>query len=102
MVKKSSLERQFAALLDQYGIKKPETECLFHKTRKWRFDACWRAEKVAVELDGGIWHKGGHNTGYGLIRDREKQNAAVLLGWKVLRYTPEMMGQAIDDLKQLL
>ena len=64
------------------------------RLRDWRFDFAWPEFKVAVELDGGVFmggprgHKGIHYHG-----DCQKNNAAVCLGWKLLRYT-------IKDLQQ--
>jgi len=61
----------------------------FHDTRKWRFDFAFPTQKVAVEIEGGVWAPGrmGHSTGTGIQRDCEKYNEAVVLGWRVLRYT---------------
>lgn len=54
--------------------------------RRWRFDAAWPSVKVALEIDGGTWMgKGGHTTGAGHRKDREKSNAAQIRGWMVLR-----------------
>lgn len=63
----------------------------FHTDRKWAFDFAWPEWKLAVELDGGSWIKGGHNTATGQARDYEKHNAAVRLGWRVLRFNTPMM-----------
>jgi very-short-patch-repair endonuclease len=54
----------------------------FHPSRKWRFDFAWPSIKLAVELDG----RGRHQTVKGARDDCAKHNAAVLLGWRVLRY----------------
>lgn len=61
----------------------------FHQKRRWRFDLVWIEEKLAVEIDGGQWKPGGgrHNTD----ADREKMNAAALLGWRVLRFSASKM-----------
>lgn len=88
------LERAFAAL----GC--PATpEHMFAKTagRRWRFDWAWPDAMVAVECEGGIWRRGGgaHSHPINIMRDLEKGNAAVLLGWAVLRYTPEQMLAAV-------
>ena len=80
----------------------PTEEVMFaNKTafkRQWRFDFVWNDEgqKVAVEVDGGAWlskvgGKGRHTTGVGFEGDCDKLNAAVVLGWRVLRYTPSMI-----------
>lgn len=62
-------------------------ELKFHPTRKWRFDFAIPSKKIAFEIDGGIWRKGGgaHSRPKNIMRDIEKSNAAQLLGWKVFR-----------------
>ena len=64
----------------------------FHPTRKWLFDFADLPSKVAIEIDGGQWRgkKGGHTSGAGMARDREKDFEAVMLGWTVIRLTTEM------------
>lgn len=59
--------------------------------RRWRFDFAHPETKLAIEIDGGIWRgrKGAHG-GQGAIRDREKDFEATMLGWTVIRLTPEM------------
>ena len=75
------------------GLPVPETEVQFHPRRKWRFDYCWRLEMLAVEIDGGTWIPGGgrHNRGEGFLKDMEKLNQAQILGWVVLRFTPDQV-----------
>jgi hypothetical protein len=60
--------------------------------RKYRFDFAHLDSRVAIEIDGGLWRgrKGGHTSGSGAIRDREKDVRATLEGWTVFRLTPEM------------
>lgn len=60
----------------------------FHPVRRWRFDYALPEAKVAIEIDGGLWTYGRHNRAAGYIADMEKLNAAALLGWRVLRFTP--------------
>lgn len=67
----------------------PATEYMFHPERKWRFDFAFIKEKIAVEIEGGIYVSGRHTRGAGYEKDMEKYNAATLLGWRVLRYTPK-------------
>ena len=64
----------FFALLKDNNIKLPETEFKFHATRHWRFDYCWIDDKIALEVEGGIWINGRHNRGSGSIKDMEKYN----------------------------
>ena len=67
----------------------------FHPVRMWRFDFQWPAYRVAVEIDGGTWTgQKSHASGPGIAADHEKQNAAVELGWRVLRFTsPDLRGR---------
>jgi very-short-patch-repair endonuclease len=60
--------------------------------RRYRFDFAHPASMTAIEIDGGLWRrgKGGHTSGSGAIRDREKDLLATLAGWTVIRLTPEM------------
>lgn len=88
----------FVALLKRHGILEPEQEFQFalgeSPPREWRFDFAWPGWTVAVEVEGGAWSKGRHTRGAGFIADMQKYNTAALLGWKVLRITPQQM----DDL----
>lgn len=82
----------------------PEFEFAIEVGRKFRFDYAWPIHRVAVEIDGGIWKKGGgaHSHPANIERDIEKGNLAVILGWRVLRYAPEDLSAAIPDLRGLL
>jgi len=80
-------------------------EFQFHPNRKFRFDFAYPPSKIAVEIDGGIhMDKGGHNTGTAILRDRRKDQEALLLGWRVYRVVPEMIksGEAIETIKKLI
>lgn len=61
--------------------------------RQWRFDFAWPEQKVAVEIDGGIFVHGGHNRGMQMTADHEKANYATIRGWRVLRYGTKAMQQ---------
>ncbi len=101
----SSLERRFVALLLQSGLPLPLPEHPFARDwgRRWRFDFAWPDLRLAVEVDGGIWIPGGgrHNRGAGYEADVEKLNVAVILGWRVLRFTPSHLanGSAITAIR---
>lgn len=72
-------------------LPQPEREYKFHPTRNWRFDFAWPSLKIAVEVDGGQWlaRGGRHNTD----ADREKMNTAAELGWRVFRYSIDMLNK---------
>jgi very-short-patch-repair endonuclease len=82
----------------------PEREVRFHPTRKWRFDFAWREQRLAVEVEGGTWAGGRHTRGEGFAEDCTKYNAATLAGWRVLRFTSEMVesGEAVQAIEQAL
>jgi len=85
------------------GLPEPIPEYKFHAMRKWRADFAWPATnpRVIVEVDGGVWTQGRHTRGAGFIADMEKLNAAAMLGFIVLRYTPQTLGNAVHDLRIL-
>lgn len=93
----------FQQLLKQEKMPVPEAEFKFHPTRKWRFDYAYPKLKIGIECDGAVWSQGRHTRGSGYIKDMEKFNAAAILGWRILKYTPDQLGSnAIDDLKIIL
>ena len=69
----------------------PKPEHRFDAKRKWRFDRAWIEQRVAVELDGGVYSNGRHTRGKGFENDAEKLNAAVSDGWRVFRFTRRML-----------
>lgn len=88
----------------------------FDLQRRWRFDMCYIEEKIAIEVDGGIYgvgeacrecgrrSNGGHNSIEGFTSDREKINTAQVMGWIVLGVTPQQInsGQATEFIRQAL
>ena len=82
---------------------KPEFK--FHPERKWRFDFALPTVKIAVEVEGLVYRgKSRHTTIAGYAADCEKYNQALVLGWRVLRYTQRMWqaGEQFTDLDALL
>jgi hypothetical protein len=89
MSKISVLHEEFLKGLMYRNIKAPTVEFKFHPKRLWRADCCWEEEKLIVEVDGGVWSNGRHNRGSGYIKDCEKKNTAVLMGYHVMNITHE-------------
>lgn len=88
----TELELKFAALWDIYH---PDID-LYHDykfldDRKYRGDFVHPESKVIIEIQGGIWIKGGHSTGRGIQRDCEKFCLAASRGWVVFPLTSEMI-----------
>jgi very-short-patch-repair endonuclease len=103
-VRKSSAPENLLALhFNAYRLH-PEREYRFHPPSRYRFDFAFLASMLAIEVEGGIWSKGAHSRPKGIIRDITKGNLAVLSGWRVLRYTPEMIkdGTAIREIQHAL
>lgn len=57
--------------------------------RLWRFDWAWLDRWLALEIEGGVWTQGRHTRGAGVLSDMAKYNEAALLGWTVIRGTPQ-------------
>lgn len=82
----------------------PEREYRFHPKRRWRFDFAFPEQRVAVEVEGGVFVNGRHSRGAGMLADMEKYNAAAEAGWVVLRYGNAHIrgGQAITQIERVL
>lgn len=81
-------------------------EYKFCSARKWRADFCCQGKvKVLVEVEGGTFMaKSRHTTGKGFAQDCLKYAEAMMLGYIVLRCTPQQIddGLVIVWLKKLL
>lgn len=89
----SALVQTLLRQLKMAKVETPTCEHRFAPPRRWRFDLCWPDKMLAVEVDGGIWIRGRHNRGAGMIGDMDKLNEAALRGWRVLRVS----GKHIDS-----
>jgi hypothetical protein len=102
----SHLERFLLGQLSMMGAPEPVREFRFHPDRQWRADIAWPDRRLLVEVEGGVWMRGGgrHNRGEGYTADCRKYNAASVGGWILLRYTGDMIesGEAARDIVQVL
>jgi hypothetical protein len=59
---------------------------------------------LAIEVSGQTWHKGGHSSGSGILRDYRKANALTLIGGRCLYFTTQQVesGEAIDTIRTVL
>lgn len=82
------------AFFKEHGIPEPLWEFQFHSVRKWRFDMSWATNEphkeggVFLEVNGGIFIRGAHSRGAQTLKDWEKWNEAVCMGWKPLFCQP--------------
>lgn len=90
-------------ILESLNLPIPEPEYKFHPHRKWRFDFAYPQFKIAIEQEGGVWTGGRHTRSKGFLNDMEKYNEAAILGWRLLRITPQMItdGTAIDLIERI-
>ena len=78
----SDLESVMDRLIVRYGLPLPVRQYDLPGTQ-YRLDYAWPPARVLVEVDGYESHSGLDAFSY----DRERQNALVLAGWTVLRFT---------------
>jgi very-short-patch-repair endonuclease len=96
------------------GLPVPEVEYLFYPGRKWRIDYAWVSERMAVEIEGGLFSRtltchrckeqvmtrdkngemrvfkfGGAHSSSRFKSDIMKYNHLSLEGWTLLRFEPE-------------
>ncbi len=81
-----------------------QIEYRFDKTRRYRFDFAWPSLMIAAEVEGGTWAGGRHSRGAGFESDAEKYNRATQQGWKVYRFTSNMIrdGRAFALLQDVI
>jgi hypothetical protein len=84
----AKLNKTERAFFSEVGVPCPVFEYRFHSKRKWRFDMAWPDQKVALEVQGGIFSQGRHTRGAALLKEWEKLNTAATLGWRILYCQP--------------
>jgi len=86
------------------GLPEPMAEYRFHETRKWRIDWCFVAEKIALEVEGGMFIAGRHSRGAGAVKDMEKYNTLACMGYRLIRVTPKQIanGEALNWVDRIL
>src|SRR4051794_34973824 len=70
----------FLALIDAAGIPRPEVNAI---VEGFEVDAVWRDTRLTVELDG----RDTHGTAAAFERDRERDRALQVAGWRPIRIT---------------
>lgn len=80
---RSVLEQKGCRILDQGGITGYQSEYPIPWSPRRRFDVAFPEHRVAIEWDSRRWHT--HIEAFEV--DRERDRAAVVNGWRVLRFT---------------
>lgn len=92
---REKLERLLWQRIEWAGLPLPTLQYHWAKSegRMFRSDGAYVAERILLEVQGGIWAQdpGRHNRGSGYERDCARDNLAALLGWKLLRFTERMI-----------
>jgi very-short-patch-repair endonuclease len=97
-------EKEYRFIAEKLGKGKGLRERLLKANLKdWRFDFAWPDQKIAVEIEGGIYVKGGHVRGKIYTDNCRKYNEAGLRGWMVLRFTTDLIesGEAFSTLEKV-
>ena len=100
----SDLEEALLVQIENADLPSPVREVSFHPHRRWRFDFFYPDEKVACEVEGGVYIQGRHSRGKGFEGDCEKYNEAAAMGITGLRVTAKHIkdGRAIEWLTNVL
>lgn len=102
----SDIEDILASQLSAWGLPAPVREYRFAPPRRFRADFAYPQIKLLIEVEGGVWlgGEGRHTNGKGYENDCRKYNLATSLGYRVLRYTPEMVRtcEALTDIERIL
>ena len=107
--KNERFERELAFQIKAHGFPEPHEQYQFAEElgRRFRADFAWPAReyRFLVEVQGGIWRRGGgaHSHPQNIERDVEKQQIASLLGWFVVPVITDQVknGTAIAVLERL-
>lgn len=94
----------FLAYLAETLTPPPVREWQFCKGRLWRADYAWPDAGLILEVQGGHFIGKGHSKGARAREDYEKQNAAVRLGLRVLKYQCDLLirPETIAEIRQVL
>lgn len=100
----SALEDTLEWQFRMAGLPPPEREFRAIPGRRYRWDFAFRAARLLVEVQGGVWTGGKHGRGSGIAKDAEKLAEATLAGWRVLVCTSDQIrsGKALDWVQRAL
>jgi hypothetical protein len=79
----SVLESKTQRLFVRHRLPLPHCELVTGKDGEYRLDFAYPELKLAVEVDGYVWHFSPEHT----CRDNNRRNKLTLQGWQILVYT---------------
>ena len=91
---RSEAERRFLTLCEKYELPQPEVNA---SIEGYEVDFVWRAQKLAVEVDGAAVHY----TARAFTQDRQRDRALAALGIHVVRVTWHDLDDAAALAQQL-
>ena len=102
--KESPLEELLFSHIQFAGLPTPEREYRFAPPRRYRADFAYPDKLLLIEVEGGVWTQGRHSRGAGFTEDCSKYNLAATMGFRVLRFTGDMIksGMAIRTIEEVL
>lgn len=100
---RSELDDRFLAFLDEGGLRAPLVNTMIEAARRRiEVDCVWPDRRLIVELDGHTTHA----TRRGYERDRGRDRALAVAGWRVVRITWRQLHEEretlVADLRALL
>lgn len=101
-------QKIFSQTCKTFGLPEPIPEHKFHPSRGWRIDYFFsnpiNGNRVALEVEGGVFGYGRHNRASGFIKDMEKYNAMAEMGILLVRVLPQQLvtKKTFDTLKKAL
>ena len=68
-------------------------QCAYAVGRKMRADFGLPAERILIEVQGGIYskQKQGHSSISGILADLARLNLATINNWRMMRFTPDQI-----------
>jgi len=100
----SPLEILLAQQMKFAGLPEPEREYRFAPPRRYRADFAYPNKMLLIEVEGGVWTNGAHVRGKHYTSDCSKYNLAATMGFRVLRFTGEMIksGLALRTIEEVM
>lgn len=100
---------RLAQTLERLGLPPAVREHPFHPLQRhrplqlrMRFDLAWPEQRVALEIDGGVWTGGRHVRPGGFLGDHRKRNEAARYGWRIVYTTWQAAEESTSVLASIL